>query len=160
MKTGKWILIIMVVAIVFAFGGCESKSISSVSLNPPDKINIYADGKQKQITKSGDKYDQAIFDRVNFLVNIRIPKELATVKSETSENDIREAKGYAVEFVYDKPQRLTISNGNKKQVQFTEIILPLSERWQNIAFVKIKDNLYTPIGLNENLDYLVKASAK
>ncbi|KZL90415.1 hypothetical protein [Clostridium magnum] len=107
MKTGKWILIIMVVAIVFAFGGCESKSISSVSLNPPDKINIYA-----------------------------------------------------VEFVYDKPQRLTISNGNKKQVQFTEIILPLSERWQNIAFVKIKDNFYTPIGLNENLDYLVKASVK
>lgn len=45
-------------------------------------------------------------------------------------------------------------------ILFTEILFPLSEKWQNTAFVKTKENSYTPIGLNENLDYLVKLSVK
>jgi hypothetical protein len=159
-KIQKSISIILLMSITFAFSGCTNKKNMNNILNTPDKINIYADGKQKQITKSGDKYDQTLFDRINVLVNVKIPQGLYTVKSPISEKDIKEVKGYAVEFVYDKSQTVTINNGNKVQVQFTEIIFPLSERWENTAFIKTKDNFYTSVGLKENLDYLVKLSVK
>ncbi|MBZ9626235.1 hypothetical protein G9F71_025865 [Clostridium sp. FP2] len=160
MKMKKSIPIILLVAIVFTFSGCKDNDNLGSGLNTPNKINMYVDGKQKQITKSGDKYDQTLFDRINVLVNIKIPKELSLVKSEISENDIKEVKGYAVEFVYDKPQAVTINNGNEVQVKFTKIIFSLSKKWGNIAFIQTKDNSYIPIGLNENLDYLVKSSVK
>lgn len=146
-------------AMIFVFPGCMNKRNLNSSLNAPNKINMYVNGKQKQITKSGDKYDQTLFNKINVLVNIRMPQELATAKFAVSENDIKDVKGYAVELVYDKPQTLNMNNGNK-QMQFTEIIFPLSEKWENIAFVKTKENFYTPVGLNENLDYLVKSSVK
>ncbi|MDF2884640.1 MAG: hypothetical protein K0R54_5209, partial [Clostridiaceae bacterium] len=114
-------------------------------------------GKQKQLTKNGSEYDQTLFQRINVLVNIRIPQEFSTMKVEISDNDIKEFKGYAVEFVYNKIQTIAIDN---KKVQFTEVVFPLSEKWQNIAFIKMKDNFYTGVGLKENLDYLVKTSFK
>jgi hypothetical protein len=89
-----------------------------------------------------------------------MPQELETMKGPISETDIKEAKGYAVEFIYDKPQIITINIGNKEQFQFTEIIFPLSGKWENTAFIKTKDNIYTPVGLKENLDYLIKSSFK
>lgn len=160
MKIKKFISIILVVAIVFTFSGCKNKSVSGISLNAPDKINMYANGGQKQITKAGDKYDQTLFDRINVLVNIRMPQEFSIMEGIISENDIEEAKRYAVEFVYDKTQTVTIYNGNKEKVEFTEILFPLSGVHENIAFIKTKDNHYIGVGLKENLDYLVKASVK
>lgn len=160
MRIKKLLSVVMIFILILTFSGCKNKSASSISLNTPDKINMYVDGKQKQITKSGDKYDQALFDRINALISIRMPQEFSTMEGAISENDIKEAKGYSVEFVYDKAQTVTINNGNKEKVQFLEIIFPLSEKWQNIAFIKTKDNFYSPVGLKENLDYLVKASMK
>jgi hypothetical protein len=155
MKIKNLVSAIMLFVIIFAFLSCKSKNISSISLNQPDKINMYVNGKQKQITKNGSEYDQTLFQRINVLVNIRIPQEFSTMKVEISDNDIKEFKGYAVEFVYNKIQTIAIDN---KKVQFTEVVFPLSEKWQNTAFIKTKDNSYMGVGLKENLDYLVKTS--
>lgn len=160
MKIKESILIILVAAIVFIFLGCTNNSVSGISLNAPDKINIYANGGQKQITKIGDKYDQTLFNRINVLVNIRLPKEFSIMQGIISQKDIEEAKKYAVEFVYDKTQMVTIDNGNKEKIQFTEILFPLNGTRKNIAFLKTKDNNYIGVGLKENLDYLVKASVR
>ncbi|MBU3130433.1 leucine-rich repeat domain-containing protein [Clostridium tagluense] len=50
MKIKKSILAIMILTIVFAFVGCKDKENLNSSLNTPNKINIYAEG--KQITNS------------------------------------------------------------------------------------------------------------
>lgn len=155
MKPRNFILTIMMIVMIFTFAGCKNKNTSSDKLNPPDKINMYADGEQKQITKKGDKFDQTLFDRINVLIDIRLPQELSTMNGVISDSDVKEFKGYAVEFVYNEMQTVTIDN---KKVQFTEIVFPLSEKWQNSAFIRTKDNIYTGVGLKENLDYLVKAS--
>lgn len=160
MKSRNSILVIMIILMIFTFAGCKNKNTSSVRLNSPDKINMYADGKQKQISKSGDGYEQTLFERIKSLIDIRIPSELSVAQSVYTENDIKDIKAYSVEFVYDKPQTVTIDNGNKAQVKFTNIYFPLGGKWQNTAFIMIKDNQYTIVGLKENLDYLVKASVK
>ncbi|MGH4118266.1 hypothetical protein [Clostridium sp.] len=160
MKIKKSIPIILLVTIVFTFSGCKNNDNLGSGLNTPNKINMYVDGKQKQITESGDKYDQTLFNRINTLVNIKMPQELSIVKSEISENDINDVKRYAVEFIFDKTQTININNGNKEQVEFIEIMFPLSEKWENVAFIKTNKNIYTPVGLKENLDYLVKALYK
>lgn len=82
MKIRNWSLLFIVVSIVFAFTGC--KRTSSVSLNVPDKINMYADSKQRQIAKNGSEYEETLFNRINALTNIRLPRELGIVKSEIS----------------------------------------------------------------------------
>lgn len=158
LKIKKLLSIVMIFVIIMTFSGCMNKSTPSISLKSPDKINMYADGKHKQITKSGDKFDRTLFDRINVLINIRMPQEFSTALSVISENDITDAKKNAVEFIYDKPQITTINNGKSEKVQFSEIIFPLSGDWQNTAFIKTKDNSYIPVDLKENLDYLVKAS--
>lgn len=160
MKIRKSVIIILIVTIILSFFWYQNKYNYSINLKTPNKINLYVDGKQKQITKSGDKYDQTFFDRINVLVNIRMPQEFSPMKGPVSESDIKEVKGYAVEFVYDKTQTVAINNGNMGKIQFTEIIFPLSEKWQNIALIRGKNNSYTPVVLKENLDYLVKSSFK
>lgn len=56
--------------------------------------------------------------------------------------------------------RKRINYGSKERIEFTEVVFPLIEKWQNTAFIKKKDNAYVPVGLRENLDYLVKAAIK
>lgn len=118
---------------------------------------MYVDGKQNQLIKNGNEHNKTIFDRINVLVNIRIPQEFSTMKGKISDNDVKEFKRYSVEFIYNKVQTVTIDN---KKVQFTEVVFPLSEKWQNKAFIKNKDNIYIGVGIKENLDYLVKTSFK
>lgn len=158
MKTKNLILIFLLIAINFSFLGCNNKKVPSATLNTPSKINLFVNGKQKQITEGGSEFDKALFDRINTLINIRIPKEFSAMEGVMSEKDIKEVKVYAVEFIYDKLQTVTINNGNRVKVEYSEIIFPLSEKWQNTAFIVTKDNSYIPVGLKENLDHLVKAS--
>jgi hypothetical protein len=157
MKLKNLILTISVIVIVLAFAGCANKKATSISLNAPDKINMYADGKQKQVAKKGSDYEKTLFDRVTFLVNVRMPQSFSAMKGEISDKDIKDFKGYAVEFIYDKVQTTTIDN---KEVKFSEVVFPLGEKLQNTAFIKTTDNFYVGVGIKENLDYLVKTSVK
>lgn len=158
MRVKKFISIALFIIAMLVFSGCKDKF--SGSLNIPDKINICAEGKEKQIVKDGDKFDQALFHRINELVQIRIPKELSVLEGEFSDKDLKEANVYAVEFIYSKPQSIVINYVRKEKIEFKEIVFPLTERWQNTAFIRKIDNSYVPVGLRENLDYLVKASIK
>jgi predicted small lipoprotein YifL len=158
MHVKKYIAIILILVLLFTLAGCKDKFSGSLSI--PDKINIYSDGKQKQISKNGDKFDRTLFNRINELVDIKIPKDLSTLKCIISDNDLKEVKGFAVEFIYSRPQSVTINYGKKEKIEFTEIVFPLTEKWQNAAFIKKKDSTYVPVGLRENLDYLVKAAIK
>lgn len=166
MQVKRLTVLILLMVLVFVLSGCTQKYSSSSDtqdqfsgkLNIPDKIIIYAEGKQKQITKNSDKFEQVLFDRINQLVEIRIPKHFSTARCEISDADLKEVHSYAVEFVYNKPQNTTINNGKAEKIEFTEILFPLSKKWENITFIKQKDNYAIPVGLHENLDYLVKAS--
>lgn len=157
MKIKNSILMVIIIVIVCAFAGCSNKNAATVNLNAPDKINMHANGKQKQVTKNGSDYDKTLFERVNFLVNARMPQKFSAMKGEISDKDIKEFKEYAVEFIYDKVQTATIDS---RDIKFNEIIFPLGERWQNTAFIKITDNFYEGVQIKENLNYLVKVSVK
>lgn len=156
MQIKKTVSIILLLVMIFSLSGCREKFSSS--LNTPDKINIYTEGKQKQITKNGDEFEQILFDRITELVNIKVPKDWSAIKSTISDNDLKEVKAHAVEFIYNKPQSTTINYGKKEKIEFTEVVFPLSEKWENTAFIKKEDNTYVPVGVRENLDYLVKDS--
>lgn len=157
MKIKSLILTIIIVGIVFTFSNCANKNVTSISLNIPDKINMYADGKQKQITKSGSEFDKTLLNRVTDLVNVRMPQNFSAMKSEISDTDIKEFKEYAVEFLYDKVQTTTVDN---REVKFYEVVFPLGERWQNTALIKTTNNIYEGVGIKEDLNYLVKAAIK
>lgn len=157
MKGKKVILIFLIISVIFTLTNCKNKSSTAMGLNSPDIINMYADGKQEQITKKGDKYEQTLFDRINVLINIRMPQEFSAMLGIISDDDIKEFKGYEVEFVYNKVQTVTIDNVKE---EFTEVVFPLSEKWENTAFIKTNDNSYKGVGLKENLDHLVKAAVK
>lgn len=146
MKSRNVIIGIMIILMIFALVGCKNKNTSSVSLNPPDKINLYVDGKQRQVTKNVDKFDQTLFDRINVLINIRMPQQFFAMLGITSENDIKEAKGTSVEFVYDKAQTVAIDNN---KVQFTEIFFPLGDKWQNEAFIMENGKLLNIVGIKQ-----------
>lgn len=175
MRLKKTMAAILVVAAVLTLGGCKSRDKEALNtslkdseknsavnnlLKTPDKINMNADGKQKQLSKSGDAFEQTLFDRIKFLIDVRLPSELSVMQGAYSDNDIKEVKSFSVEFIYDKPQTITINNGNKTEIEFTSIYFPLGTKWQNTAFIKTKSNYYTPVGIKENLDYLIKASVK
>lgn len=155
MKFRNAILDIMIILMIFTLVGCKNKKIPSVSLNSPDEINLYVDGKQKQVTKDGDKFDQTLFDRINALINIRMPQQFDAILGIITDNDIKEAKKNSVEFVYDKSQTVEIDNN---KVKFTEIFFPLSDKWQNEAFILEKGKILNVVGIEENLDYFVKSS--
>lgn len=89
-KLRKSIASILLVVMVFVFSGCSNKDKETLNsdlknagqintinnlLKTPDTINMYVDGKQKQVRKNGDKYEQTLFERINFLIDIRIPSE-------------------------------------------------------------------------------------
>lgn len=166
MQLKKILPIVLLIVLIFTLSACNGKFSRGVNtsdtfssnLNTPDKINIYAEGKVKQITKNGDKFEQVLFDRINELVNIKIPKDFSTALLSLSDRDLKEIKSYTVEFIYNKPQSTTIDYGKKEMIQFTEIIFPLTEKWENTALIKKKNNTYIPVGLRENLDYLVRSS--
>lgn len=155
MKFRNAIIGIVIILMIFTLMGCKNKNSSSVSLNSPDKINLYVDGNQKQVTKNGDKLNQTLFHRINALINIRMPQQFSAMLGIITQNDINEAKKNSVEFVYDKSQTVTIDNN---KVQFTEIFFPLGDKWQNEAFIMTNGTLCNIVGIKENLDYLVKAS--
>jgi hypothetical protein len=164
LKIKHSILAIITIVIVFSLVGCVNSSTPNVSgntlFNTPDKINLYVNGKQKLIVKNSDKTEQALFDRINALIDIKIPKELFVVKSAFSEDDIKEAKEYSVEFIYSSIQTQNISNENEVQIQFTKVYFPLDEKWENIALIEMNDGSYIPIELMEDLDTFVKAAVQ
>jgi hypothetical protein len=153
--------IILLIAIAFTFTVYKNKKDSYSSLSTPDRINIYADGRQKQIIRS-DKNDQVLFNIIYNSVEVKSKGGLSGMLGFYTGNDIKEIKGYGIEFVYNKPQTITVKSG-KQQIQFTEVNFPLSERWKNSVFFKGVDNFYHPMGpitLDNNLDALIKSSVE
>ncbi|MDA8440822.1 MAG: hypothetical protein M0Z55_00380 [Peptococcaceae bacterium] len=135
-------------------------NVQTDSISTPDKIDIYANGSQKEITKNADPFDQKLFDNINRLIMARIPQNISVAQSLLSKSDLENLKEFAVEFKYNNPQTVTVNNGDEIKIQYNDIVFPLSGKWENAAFIKETNNTYLPVGLNEDLNYLVRDAVK
>lgn len=149
---------LLIVTILFVLAGCSSKT--NGNLHNPDKIIVKVEENQKELEKGKDKYSDVIFDRILELIEIRTSSNLDLVTMEIFDDMIKEAKKNCVILIYNKPVSDILENGNKEKIQYTEFIVSTEKEYENVAFVKEVDGQYIPIGLKENLDYLMKSYIK
>jgi hypothetical protein len=160
MKIKRTNTIILIIVLLFAFVLYKGYNYTRDTgfINSPNKINLYYNGNTKQIVKNSGittSNSNDLFEVICKSIIFKMPDVVpANSLSETS-NDIKEAKQYAVGFIYDKPQKLTISNnGDKEQVQYTEILFPLTEGL--LVYVKLKNNSYLFVGVRDDISDLVR----
>lgn len=122
----------------------------------PNKINLIMKGKQNLIYID-DKHNQALIKKVNELIIYDIPDTLG-LDSPVDKNDVKEIEEYAVEYLYDKPQSISVNDHDIKQVQFIKMIFPLDKKWENQVYIKTKDDLYYFIGNRPDLGSLVRSA--
>ena len=80
----------------------------------------------------------------------------SSIISDTVVNEIKE---HAVEYIYNKPQKIKVNDGdNVKVVQYTELLFAMSEKYEyeDNVYMKTTDNTYLFIGVRPNIKYLVK----
>lgn len=155
-KLYKFLLLVTVC--LFVFTGCSFNSTQVAStLNTPDKIVVYGNGKQMNFFKK-DKG----FERVFELAKNRIPWHLGAVKLVLSNQEINNIRnnGPAVKLVYNKLQQTKIDNGRDGSIQYKGIIFLTDERWKNIAFLEKDNNSLSPIELYESMNDLVNSLIK
>ena len=159
MKTKKIIPIILVVTlllVIIIYGrNKNSKSNELNTLKTPSKINLYYNGESKEIA-----HNQDLFGDICELIVFQMPQIVVVDNfSTTSDTVVNEIKAYAVEFIYNKPQKIKVNDGgNVKRVQYTELLFPMSEKheYKDNVYIKKTDNSYLFIGVRPNIKYLVK----
>ena len=122
----------------------------------PYKINLNIQGKQNQIYID-DKHSQSLVKEINKLIIFDMPNTLG-LDSPADKNDVKGIEEFAVEYVYDKPQNISVNNPDIEQVQFIEMIFPLDIKWENQVYIKTKDDLFYFIGNRPDLGALVRSA--
>ncbi len=100
-----------------------------------------------------------IYDTMDFyeLIVFDMPDTLG-LDSPAVKNDVEDMEEFAVEYVYDKPQSISVNNPDIKQVQFIKMIFSLGVKWENQVYIKTKDDLYYFIGYRPDLGALVRSA--
>ncbi len=122
-------------------------------LGEPDKINLNVKGKQNQIFIN-DKHSQSLIQEINRLIVFDMPDTLG-LDSPVAQNDIKGIEEFSVEYVYKKPQNVSVNNPEIKQIQIIKMIFPLDEKWENQVYIETEDNEYFFIGNRPDLGALV-----
>ncbi len=158
MKTKFVLPIILLVVIISALISYRlfHVNIWNNGLAAPYKINLNVQGKQNQIFID-DKHSQSLIRELNKLIVFDMPDTLG-LDSPAVKNDVESIEEFAVEYVYEKPQSISVNNPEIKQVQFIKMIFPLDKKWENQVYIKTEDDLYYFIGNRPDLDALVKSA--
>ena len=131
-------------------------------LPDPNVINLYYNGEEKQISKnnginvwSGEDLFETICKLVIFKMPDEVSAENSSFLSETSD-EIMEAKKDAVGFYYNKPKKISVYNGDSREIEYTEILVVLNGKYRDNIYIKMKDKSYLFIGARNSLDHLNK----
>lgn len=107
--------ILLIVSLIYGWNEYNLNNESN-TLKTPSKINLYYNGEQKEIVRNTNKGSQDVFKDIYELMVFQMPKIIGVDNScIISDTEVEEIKVYAVEFIYNKPQKTTVNNaGNVK----------------------------------------------
>jgi hypothetical protein len=155
MKINKAIFIMLIIAVALGFVfGWYLKPSGEHEKWIPDKINIYKNGEQEQITEVEQPQS---FEQIRRLIVFEKGDMMSGGNPPVSEADVNEMKKYAVEYVYDKPISILINNGNDKieKIKFTSILFPIDEKWNRAAYIQTIDSAYLYIVSRQSLEFSI-----
>ncbi|GGD62439.1 hypothetical protein [Paenibacillus nasutitermitis] len=156
MKSNKTIpIILLVAALGFAFGWFMKPNDVMAENWTPDKISLYYNEVQKDVTKI--EQSQYFKQILRFIV-FEQGDMMSGGNPPVSENDVNEMKKSTVEYVYTKPISIQINNGNDKieKIQFTSILFPLDNKWNGAAYIRTTDLIYLYLTSRPSLDFILK----
>lgn len=156
MKMNKLIPIMLLTAMAlgFAFGWFIKPSDQRAKWTP-DKINLYYDNEQREVTK--EEQPQS-FDQILHLIVFEKGDMMSGGNPPLTEEEIDEMKKSAVEYSYDKPISIQINNGDDKieKIKFKSILFPIDEKWNGAAYIQTTDSTYLFLVSRPSLDFMLK----
>lgn len=107
----------------------------------PDKINLYYNEEQSQVTKVEDPQ---FFDQILRLIVFEKGDMMSGGNAPLSEEEVNEMRKSAVEYFYNKPISIQINNGDGKSesIKFKSILFPIDEKWNGAAYIQTTDSTY------------------
>lgn len=115
----------------------------------PDKIKLYYEGEQKEVTRTEQP---EYFDGYYVLIDFEKADMMSGGNPPVTEDDIEEMKKSAVEYVYDNPVSIEINTGDGiETIQFTSILFPVEEKWNGANYIRTTDSTYLYMNSRPNL---------
>ncbi|WP_223068315.1 hypothetical protein [Paenibacillus caui] len=156
MKINKSIPIMLLIAVTLGFVfGWYMKPIGEHEKWTPDKINLYYNEEQSQVTKVEQPQS---FDQILRLIVFEKGGMMSGGNPPLSEEEVNEMKKSAVEYIYNKPISIQINNGDGKidKIKFTSILFPIDEKWNGAAYIQTTDSSYLYFVSRSRLDFMLK----
>ncbi|WP_433922312.1 hypothetical protein [Paenibacillus taichungensis] len=121
----------------------------------PDKINLYYNEEQSQVTKVEDPQ---FFDQVLRLIVFEKGDMMSGGNAPLSEEEVNEMRKSAVEYFYNKPISIQINNGDGKSesIKFKSILFPIDEKWNGAAYIQTTDSTYLYFVSRPSLDSIIR----
>jgi len=156
MKTNKSIPIMLLIAVALGFTfGWYLKPNGEHEKWTPDKINLYYNEEQSQVTKVEQPQS---FDQILRLIVFEKGDMMSGGNPPLSEEEVNEMKKSAVEYIYNKPISIPINNGDGKfeKIKFTSILFSIDEKWNGAAYIQTTDSTYLYLVSRSRLDFMLK----
>lgn len=157
MKMNKFFPLLLLIALVLGF--ILGRYLMTYSENEkwtPDKINLYYNQKQSQMTKLERPQ---VFDMIQSLIVFEKGEMMSGGNPPLTVEEINEMKkSGAVEYVYDEPISILINNGDEKigKIKFKSILFPIDEKWNGAAYIQTTDLTYLYLVSRPNLDFILR----
>lgn len=121
----------------------------------PDKINLYYNEEQSQVTKVEDPQ---FFDQILRLIVFEKGDMMSGGNAPLSEEEVNEMRKSAVEYFYNKPISIQINNGDGKSesIKFKSILFPIDEKWNGAAYIQTTDSTYLYFVSRPSLDSILR----
>ncbi|MET3938920.1 hypothetical protein ABIC22_001732 [Paenibacillus sp. PvP094] len=121
----------------------------------PDKINLYYNEEQSQVTKVEDPQ---FFDQILRLIVFEKGDMMSGGNAPLSEEEVNEMRKSAVEYFYNKPISIQINNGDGKSesIEFKSILFPIDEKWNGAAYIQTTDSTYLYFVSRPSLDSILR----
>lgn len=120
-----------------------------------DKINLYYNEEQSQVTKIDDPQ---FFDQILRLIVFEKGDMMSGGNAPLSEEEVNEMRKSAVEYFYNKPISIQINNGDGKSenIKFKSILFPIDEKWNGAAYIQTTNSTYLYFVSRPSLDSILR----
>ncbi|PWV95708.1 hypothetical protein DFQ01_12553 [Paenibacillus cellulosilyticus] len=154
-KTIALPIMILAVALGYVLGWTMKANSIDTDKWTPDTINIYAKDKTMELTAASFP---DLYKKVTRLIVFDELKKVAGGEPPVSADDIVEMKKNAIEYVYNKPISIQMSDydGNVKTIKFTEILFPIYDNGETPVYIRTTDDVYLFLEHRSSLQWMVK----
>jgi len=156
MKINKSILIFLLIGGVLGFIlGWYLKAPGEREMWIPDKINLYYNEKQNQVSKI--EWPE-VYERILKSIVFEKGEMMSGGNPALTEEEIIEMKKSAIEYIYEKPLPIQIvhDQDNIEKVNFKSILFPIEEKWNGAAYIQTTDSRYLFLITRTNLFLILK----